>query len=185
MPKRTTDLLDVFRTRGGGGGGPERPRKGARKAKSDERGPFQGVFLAPRQLLLAGCVVLLLLVLAFVLGIGLGRGRAGLSARATLARNTGRNLRGWYLVDTVHRYRKVGGRDPSLDAYLDAVGLPRALVHLVTRPDEVDIYVGPYATKAQAEADRERRQLGLVGFGDEYPFYDTRYRCVKDPPFTR
>src|SRR5262245_31965965 len=184
MPRRTTDLLDVFRA--------ERPSPGGRPAgdaaPSGPKRTFEGLFLVPRQLLLGSCVVVLLLVFAFVLGLSVGR-RGTPPPSNALQGNTPRTTRpaevGHYVV----------GRVPYVDAARQARIAPAVLrdrlvenygvpTERIWVRDDADgkqwrLYIGPFASQQQAMEFLMKHTLIKAKLGPGYPFETPVYQRLR------
>ncbi len=147
LPKKTTDLLDVFRHRPVEGGSSGRPSK--RRASRSKDRAFEGVFLAPRQLLFVSAIGVLLLALSFTVGLGFGRHGA---ERPTLEKTTSGS---WWILG------RMGGTDPAgrpldpdqVKAELVRVhGLPAQNLRVETTSEGgLVVYLGPWTEKAPAE----------------------------------
>lgn len=198
MPKRTTELLDVFRSPGQGSGGAGKKSAKARsskapsskggavrsKASSSKAGRrknrgFEGVWLNPRQVLLAGCVAVLLVVLAFTVGIGVGRrGAAPAGDDLTLQRTTrATSSATWYIRG------QIGRRDVLRREAVEPDEVLADLVHLHGfRPSDLQvdeqgspkdhwwIYYGPFQSEEQARRVSQRHNLAYKRVQGSYPF---------------
>lgn len=184
MAKRSTDLLEVFhRPRGDDEDslGRKRRARGSRSMKGTSRKrrkleDFQGVFLAPRQVLLTSCVLVLLLVLSFLVGLGMGQRGAPEGRETALARGTGQTtVRGFYIRGRIMRQDVMGRKrtDPGqfVADLVDLSDLERRHLHIEDgSASHWWLYYGPFQSEAHARRDLERRNLAFLGVRVEYPF---------------
>ncbi|MHC5010923.1 MAG: hypothetical protein ACYTG6_08240 [Planctomycetota bacterium] len=183
MGRKATDLLDVFRQASGepSTGGRE-PRRGASRPKKapKQRRRFEGVFLAPRQVLLGSAVLLLLVVLSFTVGVGFGRSGGGGDAAPALSRTTQ-----WYIRGSLKEVDAIRGTvvDPAevAEDLADMHQVPRERVSVRTKPDGgVFVFVGPFASEAQARRYFGEMALGPARVRGGVPFRRAEYISV--PP---
>ncbi len=195
MSRRSTDLLDVFRSeraqpgRGAAGRASDRGPDAEPRAGAGRRA-FQGLFLEPRQLLLGSSVVVLLLVFAFVLGLSVGR-RGATPGAAALARTEGREAAG-LLGDDTRVF--VLGRVPYMDMTRATQNEPqtlfRSLTEMRTVPadrlwilDEKEsqawvVVLGPFPDKPRAAEFLRQLNLTRARVGGSYPFEAPEYRSL-------
>lgn len=189
MPKRTTDLLDVFRTSSGDAGAsskkpratkPSRTKRKSAPARSKSSArPFEGVFLNPRQVLLAACVAVLLVVLAFTVGIGVGRKGSPDDDGLALARQTSgpATAATWWIRGKMPRRgvlrREAVEPEEILSDLVDLHGFRPSDIQVETEKSPRDhwwIYYGPFQSEEQARQVSQTHNLAYKRVGDSYPF---------------
>jgi hypothetical protein len=172
MPRKSTDLLDVFGAGRGSGGGrtpPSKPPAAPREPKS--RRPFEGVFLGPRQVVLASSIGVLLLVLSFTVGIGVGKsgGKRPDGAPALKRESTA-----WILRGELSRIDAARGEDVTEARILQELerrfGVPRTMVRIDVTTEPATIVIGPFPTEADARAFLDSKRLVLARLGSGAPF---------------
>lgn len=190
MPKRSTDLLEVFNRKPQSRRTPQRASKKSRSRGTKKmRGSFEGLVLGPRQLLLSSCVLVLLLVLSFVVGVGLGRqgDQDPSSASPALSREqqTAATREVWYIRGRTVRVHQVRGDVLDRARIYAELGLESQHVHAAeARGGYYDVYVGPFPTEATARRywadaglDTRGRRIGfpfaLPGYVRRSPFPDS------------
>jgi hypothetical protein len=177
MPRKATDLLDVFRLSDQRATPPEKPSRGRKGSggRSREKGArFEGIYLIPRHLLLGGSVVALLLVLAFTVGIGVGRsGREARPAAPALQRPAAR----WMLVGQMSDRERMDlartqelANDQILRDLETRYRVPRARMQVVNGPGVTEIRIGPFASPSDAQTFLDDRGLRTARIGSASPF---------------
>lgn len=188
MPRKATDLLDVFRQQRA------EPVRSAPRAKDPEprKQGFQGLVLLPRHVLLGSAVGVLLVVFAFVLGLSLGkRNSAGPrgSGSGPLSRLEERP------TDAVRRVY-VEARLPYLDPVRKAVNDPGTLRATLVRTKNVPperiwllddlasaqlrILLGPFPTQEQAAEYLHRAGFFTLRLGGVVPWKDPEYLLLTE-----
>jgi hypothetical protein len=190
MARKSTDLLDVFQAASRSKPAKERARKlkEPKEPKSKEpKGPrkkFEGIFLEPRQVVLAGSVGVLLLALSFVLGLGVGKSPKhapaagdGYALRRETATATAWAFRGE--VGKIDVMRAVANSGPAIEKELgQRYRVPHDKIRVDTRGDPIVIWIGPFATKAEAQAFFDERNLQTARLGSAGPFRFARPEAV-------
>lgn len=175
MAKRANDLLDVFR--GASSQGSSTPRRARKKqggrSSSKRRGGPEGVFLAPRQVLLVSSAMVLLLVLAFTVGLGVGRGGFG-SGTAALQKKAAPTF--YWIRGSIPSRDVVGGRPVDRDALLVELGKElglqrRNLAAVPADGDLLHVYVGWWTTQAEAQAYLRLKHLDSLRLKWGAPFH--------------
>jgi hypothetical protein len=187
MPRKATDLLDVFRHQRAepARGAPREPKAAPREAAPRGAG-FQGLVLLPRHVKLGAAVGVLLLVFAFVLGLSLGRPekaratRDGAALSAVTARDTDPTRRIYVeaRVPYMDPVRKTVNDPAHLRRTLAAQkGIPEAQVWLTDDLAAVQlrILVGPFPNQAQAADFLLRRGFFTLRLGGVLPWKDPEY----------
>jgi len=171
MAKRTHDLLDVFR-----------PGPSGRSGKPAAKGvTADGIFLAPRQVLLLASTLVLLVVLAFTAGLGYGR-----SPRRAMLDHTVRTTE----PATIWIKGTLSSQGSTASAPLTAEAVIRTLrrefgisggnVRVIPEGQgRYGVYLGHFPSEAKAKAYLQRKQLDLLRLPWGSPFY--RYQLVEGP----
>lgn len=185
MGRKATDLLDVFRLASGEPAAAKtESKRHARKPKKKQkqRKRFEGVFLAPRQVLLGSAVLLLLVVLSFTVGVGFGRsGGDGTDLAPALSRTTQ-----WYIRGSLKEVDAIRGTvvDPAevAEDLVDMHQVPRDRISVRTKPEGgVYVFVGPFASEAQARRYFGEMALGPARVRGGVPFRREAYISVPPP----
>jgi hypothetical protein len=183
MGRRATDLFDVFRpgdaSRKGRAAAPPAPRREKPAADRTPRRRFEGLFLAPRQVLLAGSVGVLLLVLAFTVGLGVGRRGGAAAPEPSLRRETTI----WVFRGTLAPIDAARGErmtDARIVRDLErSWGIPRSMVRVDPVKDALVISLGPLASEEEAKAFQEAKRLAAVRVGIAAPFRFAKPEAVR------
>jgi hypothetical protein len=192
MPRKATDLLDVFRHQRA------QPARPAARAKEDEprRAGFQGLVLLPRHVLLGSAVVVLLLVFAFVFGVSVGGRRGqGSGPGVEAARLTVEQPRD----DTRRIYveARVPYMDPARQALNDPARLHASLVRQKGIPPErvwvtdelgaaqLRILMGPFPTQALAADYLHRAGYFTFSLGGVLPWKSPEYLWLSERELPR
>lgn len=173
-------MLEVFRGSGrpAGGGAPKKPARRKPSKRAGVRGLFggaHGLFLAPRQLLLVSCVLVLLLVLAFTVGLGMGRRGGHAGEGAALSRTTEAPGALWYIKGRIPR------RDLLSSETVDPEQVRAELVRRHGfRPSDLRIdegergyffvFYGPFSSQEQARRLLREHHLSVLEVRGTYPF---------------
>jgi hypothetical protein len=177
MPRRTTDLFEVFQARPQDGASKGRGRKRPSRKKSARTskrgGGFHGIFLNPRQVLLSSCVLVLLLVLSFTVGLGIGRGGGGGATPALSSTNAPAGA--WYIRGKMHRLNIATGQPVDPDrVHEDLVRKYRFRAQDVRVAEGganyYEVFYGPFRSEAQARGVMGRRKLHALRVQGDYPF---------------
>ena len=180
MAKRTTDLLEVFQAKQGGGaargGGKPRGRGGGTSRKSraaKKRASFDGVYLNSRQVLLVSCVLVLLLVLSFTVGLGVGRQGDPSPGGPALSRPSAA-VGGWYIRGKMPRHHTLSGRpiDPDKvhQELVSRHGFRGSDIRVDESGDHYAVWFGPFSTESKARELLERRSLEALPVLGDWPF---------------
>jgi hypothetical protein len=183
MPRKATDLLDVFHAQ-------RQQESGKAAARAREEAParkgFTGVVLLPRHVLLGSSVVVLLLVFSFVLGLGMGQRKGAGESGTRLSVEAPRGPRYVYAV----------GRVPLMDPARQALNDPQRLKDTLVRQrglpaNRVDVFedlgtttlrimIGPFGKEADAADYLTRAGLFTYRLGGVAPWRDPEYRWMTE-----
>lgn len=193
MPRKATDLLDVFRQQRA------EPARSAPRAKDPEprRQGFQGLVLLPRHVLLGSAVGVLLVVFAFVLGLSLGK-RDGGGPRASQQGSLSHVSGGKFEERATDNVRRVyvEARLPYLDPVRKAVNDPGTLRATLVRTKSVPperiwllddlasaqlrILLGPFPAQEQAAEYLHRAGFFTFRLGGVVPWKDPEYLLLTE-----
>jgi hypothetical protein len=176
MRRKTTDLLDVFRVRPAPSGGSEGEGKVIKSSASKPaRAPFEGVALSPRQMLLGGCVMVLLLVLSFTVGIGVGKSGGSSGATPSLQRDAsiGVVIRG--RVPRMDPLRQRENTPKAMKKVLVDFGIPESLVEAKVEGESILLVVGPFRDRDEAWRFYAAKGLKVLRPGGGAPFKDPAF----------
>lgn len=180
MPRRSTDLLDIFRR-------PDEPEQGAQrsgrtparrettpakaKAPRPARSDGPGLTLTRRQVVLSASAVGLLVVLGFTLGLATGRSHGRTDASLARAERAAPQVFLQGRIDAMdpQTLRPV---DPTavLKELVSRYGLPAAHVDVRREDSDVVIEIGPFASRERAEAYAKANKLDLITLFLSAPF---------------
>lgn len=176
MSRRSHDMLDALRAPT-----PAPRQAAAPRARAQAAGGGAGVVLLPRQMWIAGALVVTLLAFTFMIGLSVGRrGERGEAAGTpSLSRETPRDLSGPRLV-------YIEGRVPYMDPARQAVNDPGRLRDTLVRqkglPEDrvwvmddlpaamLRVVVGPFPSEAQAAEFLRRTGLFTFRLGGVLPW---------------
>ena len=189
MTRRSNDLLSIFDANR------QAQRKAQVQATSRARAPkaaaapgrpsgrhrgrgFQGLWLSPRQVVLAGCVGTLLLLLTFF--VGLAMGRPGTTATTPALRRDAEAAAGRVLLELkvsaldMATGRRVEAAD--IRRRLAALGVPeRGIVTLVEQGGSWTVHVGPFASEQAADVWIRKNNLAGAEVAGSMPFHRRRF----------
>lgn len=179
MRRRSTDMLEVFRGPGRPAGSNRRGKTARPKARRRGARSFfssaEGLLLAPRQVLLVSCVMVLLLVLAFTVGLGVGRRGGGEGEGAALSRTRDATAGLWYVQGRIPRRDLLSSKPVDPEQVRDELVRRHGFRPSDVRIDEgargyYFVYYGPFQTQEQARRVLREHNLSVLEVHGTYPF---------------